>query len=326
MKLDQTIGVPLQRWTERMLTRRRIRQRKNQEKSAAKSQLREWIEALLWAVIFVFLINQFLFQLYEIPTPSMEDTLLVKDRVFVNKMIYGPELYPGGPKILSFNDPVRDEIIVFENPNYISRGPLFDTLNRLVYMMTLSLINLDKDEEGEPRAQLYVKRAVGTAGDVVSFSRGTVMIRPPAFEDALSEEQFREIAGFHQPVKRQIEPASYALFNQAAYTQAYRNSGAPVPDYIEQLSGETSRFIDYYHYSSAYYTMKTRIDPSDLNSQSLAARYRLGFYIPADHVLPLGDNRDNSSDGRYFGPVSFENVLGKTVFRFWPLGRVGVAR
>jgi len=316
----------IQTWTELKLTKRRKKQIIIREKQKKKSQLREWIEALLWAVIVVFLINQYIFQLYEIPTPSMENTLLVKDRVFVNKFIYGPEIYPGGPKILSFNKPERNEIIVFENPNYLSRGPVFDVVNRIVYMITLSLVNLDKDENGDPRSQLYVKRAIGFPGDIVSFEKGNVYIQPDGYGAKISEEVFRLKSGYEFPMKRQILADDYETFSPAAYKQAYASNKIRLPASLTGIALKTSSsFIDYYHFYKEYYTMQKKIDPSDFHIQSLAARYKNGFYIPENYVLPFGDNRDNSSDGRYFGPIAFKNVLGKTIFKFWPLNRIGIA-
>jgi signal peptidase I len=40
-------------------------------------------------------------------------------------------------------------------------------------------------------------------------------------------------------------------------------------------------------------------------------------------VFPLGDNRDNSRDARYFGPVSLDNVLGRAMIKYWPPSRIG---
>ena len=55
----------------------------------------DWIDAILSAVVIVLLINQYLLQAYQIPSQSMEPGLLVSDRIFVNKLAYGPELIPG---------------------------------------------------------------------------------------------------------------------------------------------------------------------------------------------------------------------------------------
>lgn len=42
-----------------------------------------------------------------------------------------------------------------------------------------------------------------------------------------------------------------------------------------------------------------------------------GFY------LVLGDNREESADSRIFGLVSKDRILGRVIFRFWPLGKLG---
>ena len=63
------------------------------------SALVEWIDALIFAVVAVTLINIFLFQNYKIPTGSMEKSLLIGDHLYVSKVAYGPRI-PNTP--LSF--------------------------------------------------------------------------------------------------------------------------------------------------------------------------------------------------------------------------------
>jgi signal peptidase I len=61
----------------------------------------EWLDALIFAVIAVTLINIFLFQNYRIPTGSMEKSLLIGDHLFVSKIAYGPRM-PNTPIAFPF--------------------------------------------------------------------------------------------------------------------------------------------------------------------------------------------------------------------------------
>lgn len=45
--------------------------------------------------------------------------------------------------------------------------------------------------------------------------------------------------------------------------------------------------------------------------------------IADDELFMMGDNRNESSDGRVFGPIPRDDVIGKAVFRIWPADRLG---
>ncbi|MCI5717930.1 MAG: signal peptidase I [Alistipes sp.] len=69
------------------------------EKSAAYRSVYEWVSAIIFATVVASLIHLFIFQMYVIPSSSMEKTLLIGDYLYVSKVTYGPQM-PNTP--LSF--------------------------------------------------------------------------------------------------------------------------------------------------------------------------------------------------------------------------------
>ena len=110
------------------------------KREGKNSAVVEWIDALIFAVVAVTLINIFLFQNYKIPTPSMESTLLVGDHLYVSKVAFGPrapitplsfpfsqnrignfESYSKWPqlkykRLAGFGNVKRNDIVVFNFP------------------------------------------------------------------------------------------------------------------------------------------------------------------------------------------------------------------
>jgi signal peptidase I len=81
-----------------------------------KSVVREYVEAILVAVLLALLIRTFVVQAFKIPSGSMIPTLLVGDHILVNKFLY------------RFRDPARGDVVVFKYPVDESR----DFIKRVV--------------------------------------------------------------------------------------------------------------------------------------------------------------------------------------------------
>jgi signal peptidase I len=62
------------------------------EKPGKKSKVKEWGDSLLFALVAASIIRTYVFEPFQIPTGSMEKTLLVGDFLFVNKLAYGPKV------------------------------------------------------------------------------------------------------------------------------------------------------------------------------------------------------------------------------------------
>jgi signal peptidase I len=46
--------------------------------------------------------------------------------------------------------------------------------------------------------------------------------------------------------------------------------------------------------------------------------------VPSDQYLCFGDNRSHSRDGREFGPIKRDSIVGKAFFKYWPINSVGL--
>lgn len=145
-----------------------------------KSFVREWADALVFAVVAATLIRGFILEAYVIPSGSMEKSLLVGDFLFVSKLSYGPRIpmtpiaFPfahhtmpliGGKayieavkipykRLKGFQEIERNDVVVFNFPMEADAP-----YNRPI----------DKREN-------YIKRAVGIPGDTISMFEGQVFI------------------------------------------------------------------------------------------------------------------------------------------------------
>jgi signal peptidase I len=318
----------LQCLAEAFLTRHKRARRIKREKQRAKNPVLDWIEAFVWAAGMVLLANQYLLQAYVIPSGSMINTLLISDRIFVNKLVYGPELLPGLLKLPSPVKPAHNDIIIFENPAYISRGPVFDVAQRIIFMLTVSLVDIDRDEMGRPRAHFLIKRAIGMGGDRFIMEKGEMKARFAGESRWVDEREFNAHNGWQHEISRLMKEEQYTALEMAGRAEAWQDMGLPVPERLQAAAAPANSI----RYPDRRAKEKARLEtlrgalPHNRRYAEESARYSLGWYVPQGRVFPLGDNRDNSHDGRAFGPVRVSKVLGRGALIFWPLRRMGPIR
>ena len=322
------------KFTERYLTWRKRRRYIKKEKQKKKHPVVDWGEAFLWAAMVVLLVNQYLFQAYQIPSGSMRNTLLEKDRIFVNKLIYGPELIPGRMKIPGFKKPERGEVMIFESPEYVSKGPVFDVFQRIIYMLTLSIVDIDKDKvTKQPKAHFLIKRLILLDGDCYKIDKGEFYIRPKGEDRYYHEEDLKALSGLQYNNHRLYSESEYNVFDLAG--EAFAVSmilGQPLDtehnDAMEMCYDAASGRLegDRYHIEQVIAANLYQACPQDRGYAAGYYKNHMGRYIPDNWILPLGDNRDNSNDGRYFGPLPKSKVLGRAMFIYWPLFRSGIIR
>ncbi len=177
-----------------------------------KTFVREWVDAIIFAVIAASIIRIFLIEAYTIPTSSMEKTLLVGDYLFVSKVNFGPRVpntplsFPFVHHTLPLTEATKSYVEWLELPYYRFLGlqkiknmdvvvfnyPDGDTLStkfqsnvsyyQLVRQFGRDAVWNNKSYFGDiiarpvDKRENFIKRCIGISGDVIQIVNRKVMI------------------------------------------------------------------------------------------------------------------------------------------------------
>jgi signal peptidase I len=170
----------------------------------------EWVDDILFALVAVYFINLFIFQNYQIPTSSLEKSLLVGDYLFVSKLSYGPRVpntpfsfplvqntFPvintksyldwpewGYKRVAGLGKVKRNDIVVFNFPagDTVALGQQNPDYYTLVAEYGRDYIHLNSESFGKviyrpvDKRENYVKRCIGMPGDTLSIRNNQVYI------------------------------------------------------------------------------------------------------------------------------------------------------
>ena len=185
-------------------------------KKPKKNFIREWADALIFAIFAAYFIRTFIFEIYAIPTSSMEGTLRIGDVLVVSKFHYGsrvpntpiafplvhhsfPAFLGGGksylewiklpykrlPKLESVD---RNDMVVFNFPandtttkEYDSAYPYYDIVRQFEVEGAPNPRQAVKEQftvitRPVDKRENYIKRCVGIAGDVLEIKSGQLII------------------------------------------------------------------------------------------------------------------------------------------------------
>ncbi|NLE64352.1 MAG: signal peptidase I [Elusimicrobia bacterium] len=167
-----------------------------------KRLAREWGDSLIVAFLLAMVIRTFLFQPFKIPSGSMRMTLVEGDRLFVNKLQYGPLVPFTHYRIPGFTRPQRGDVIVFRYP-----------------------VTRDKD---------FIKRLIAFGGESVEIKDGTIYINGDPVEDPRIKGRTYYNAGPYGALGRKVtvpEGHFFVLGDNSASSHDSRYWGF-VPEYL----------------------------------------------------------------------------------------------
>lgn len=197
----------------------------------------EWTKSIAFALVVWLFLRTFLIEAFRIPSGSMENTLLIGDFLFVNKLLYGAEVPLISKRLPAVREPRLNDVVVF-----------------------------DSVEEENLKV---VKRLVGMPGDTLAMEGGVL---------------YRNRERTAEPWVRHTNPQAYADAFHRAKMREWQS---------RHLVGR---------------------DPANYNPD---LQDWGPIVVPPEHYFMLGDNRDDSYDGRYWGFLPDDHVRGRPLIVYF---------
>ncbi len=244
------------------------------------------VRSFAWALGIFYLVQTFILQAFTIPTSSMVSTLLVGDFIFVNKFVYGAQTPENIPfteiklpryRFPSFKEPKQGDVVVFRFPHP----------------------ELEKDQKGLD----YIKRCVAVAGQTVEIRQKELFVDNRKFFDEFPYK------GIHYDMSRMFDRRSFPPGTGDGIN--FGPFRVPAKDDSIIITKENSDLIKYLSLrdGKAFETLSGGFYVDQVKSDV--------YIVGQDYYFMMGDNRDNSLDSRYWGPVPRDHIMGEGLLIYW---------
>jgi len=322
----------------------------------AKGPIREWLDAMIFAVVVMVVLRVLFFDLFRIPTPSMEKSLLVGDYLFVSKLHYGTRTpmtigvpftgmyvpgiklpwtrFPGFSEVkrldaVVFNWPADEVDIIDRRQHYIKRviglpGEALEVRDKQVYVDSAH-------QELLPTMQVYwnvFKSDPRVRLNPASLSELGISSMVPTTNPAIVQMIATPQAAEQLTTLPWVDSVRIAVVRRA---EVYNNSMYPpgmgwTPDNYGPVRIPASGMTVTLDANSTrmYETVIARYEGHTLSTASdgsylIDGQPATSYTFEQDYYFVMGDNRDNSEDSRFWGFVPMDHIVGKavTVYFSW---------
>ncbi len=266
-------------------------QRAKEDAGGKKHPVKDFLKDTVFVLGAFLVLNSFVLASFEVPTGSMENEIMAGDFLFVNKFIYGgttPRTIPFTNvrlpwfRIPAFRSVHRGDVIVFEFPG-------------------------QRDEIVSPEFMFYLKRAIALSGDTVQVINRVVYVN-----------------GQQAPLPRNMKFNSSRILPAGAADPRIFPVGAP---FNEDNWGPivVPRKGDVIHLSPENFAgwrvfiaregHQVRIDGK--RQIVIDGVPQTSYTVERNYLFGMGDNRDNSLDGRFWGFIPEDNIVGTPMIVYW---------
>jgi len=261
--------------------------------SKKREPVKDFFKDVAFVLVSFFFLNSFVLASFEVPTGSMENEIMTGDFLFVNKFIYGGTTPRSIPftnirlpwfRVPGLQSVERSDVIVFEFPG-------------------------QRDEIESTEFLFYLKRAIALSGDTVHVINRVVYVngKPmPIPRNIKFDAQNTLPPGIPDPYGR-IFPKG-APFNEDNWGPMV----VPAKGHVIPLSREN---FEHWRVCIAREGHSVRLDND--GRVFIDGRHVTAYTVERDYLFGMGDHRDNSLDGRFWGFIPEQNIVGTPIMVYW---------